>query len=132
MPDNDQHPLRPCIKVTRVNGRGYEGARTRRERSPYGGRLALLENQGTTMISQMTDEKLLAATLAARRRAHDAPLASFAAENKNGKPTGHYFLDNHTTAFARHAEEWSRLAVEVTRRGLSQPTPDWDGDCRRR
>lgn len=36
-----QHPERPCIKVTRDNGRGYEGARSRRERSPYGGWLAL-------------------------------------------------------------------------------------------
>lgn len=37
---NYQHPERPCIKVTRVNGRGYVGTRTRRERSSYDGRLA--------------------------------------------------------------------------------------------
>ncbi len=37
---NYQHPERPCIKVTRINGRGYGGTRVRRERSPYGGWLA--------------------------------------------------------------------------------------------
>lgn len=38
---NYQHPLRPCIKVTCVNGRGY-GERGRTAKGlPYGSRLAL-------------------------------------------------------------------------------------------
>jgi hypothetical protein len=79
----------------------------------------------------LTDEKLLEATLAARRAMHDAPLATFATENKGGKPTGKHFLDNHTAAWADRSREWMRLAAEVDRRGLKQPIPDWDGDSRR-
>ena len=80
----------------------------------------------------MTDEDLLNATLAARRAAHDAPFAAFSTENKNGKPTGKHFLDDHTTAWSDRSREWMKLADEVDRRGLRQPIPDWDGDSRRR
>lgn len=43
---NYQHSERPCIKVTRVNGLGYEGSQTRCERSAYVDRLALTLDEG--------------------------------------------------------------------------------------
>ncbi len=74
----------------------------------------------------MTDEELLAATLAARRAAHDAPLNPYRLD-----ANGHRWVEPVTTAFAMHGSRWADLAAEVDRRGLKQPIPDWDGDSRR-
>lgn len=79
----------------------------------------------------MTDDQLLVATLAARRAAHDAPLAEIYEINKDGKPTGVKGISNHTNTYALRAAEWMALANEVDRRGLKQPVPDWDGNSRR-
>lgn len=80
----------------------------------------------------LSDQELLERTKAARHAAHDAPLAMFCTENKNGKPTGHHFLDNFTYASADRSREWCALADEVDRRGLPQPVMDWNGDSRRK
>lgn len=75
----------------------------------------------------MNDEELLASILAARRRAHDAPLNPYR-ENADG----HRWVELQSRAWAVAAEEWMALASEARRRGLPQPTPDWDGDSRRK
>lgn len=82
-------------------------------------------------IRQLSDQELLARTLAARRLAHDAPMAAVSEINKFGKPTGKRFVSNHTDAWAATSREWMRLADEVDRRGLQQPVPNWDGNSRR-
>lgn len=82
-------------------------------------------------VQQLSDDDLLRRTLAARRAAHDAPLARVSEVNKGGKPTGKRFISEHTDAWARSSREWMRLADEVDRRGLNQPIPDWDGNSRR-
>lgn len=72
-------------------------------------------------MKRLTDDELLKATAAALKAAHEAPMAMFCTENKDGKPTGHHFLENHTRAWADRSREWMELADEVDRRGLIQP-----------
>lgn len=72
-----------------------------------------------------SDEELLKQTLAARRRAHNAPLATYHEDHD-----GHKWVEGATT-WGTASLAWSELADEVDRRGLPQPIPDWDGDSRR-
>jgi hypothetical protein len=72
----------------------------------------------------VTDADLLAKTAAARGAAHRAPMAMFCTENLYGKPTGHFFLEDHTHAYADRAHEFSLLMAEVKRRGLEMPPCD--------
>jgi hypothetical protein len=65
----------------------------------------------------MTDEELLAATVAARKAAHDAPFCEYSLDKQ-----GHTRLLNHTYAWSERSREWIRLADEVDRRGLKQPS----------
>lgn len=65
----------------------------------------------------MTNEQLLKATAHARRLAHDAPRNLF--RNADGSAS----LGN-SNAWARWSAEWCRLANEVDRRGLQQPSLD--------
>ena len=67
----------------------------------------------------MTDEELLAATVAAHRAARGAPLARVGQRH-----TGERHITDHTDAYARHGAEWCSLADEVDRRGLKQPIID--------
>ena len=74
----------------------------------------------------MTDEELLERTLAARRAAHDAPLNPYRED-----ADGHRWVHVQSHAWSSAANDWMTLAEEVNRRGLSQPTPNWDGDSNR-
>ncbi|MDE2101672.1 MAG: hypothetical protein KGL39_30780 [Patescibacteria group bacterium] len=78
-----------------------------------------------SQLMHMTNEELILKTAQARGPAHRAPMAMFCTENKYGKPTGHYFLEDHTTAYARRADEFFALYEECKKRGLSLP----DCDC---
>lgn len=72
------------------------------------------------------DQELLAATLQARRLMHDAPLNPYRKD-----ADGHRWVQQDTQAWTVTSRQWMELATEVDRRGLKQPTPDWDGDSRR-
>jgi hypothetical protein len=74
----------------------------------------------------MTDKELLQATLEARKAAHDAPLNPYRLD-----ADGHKWVELRSTAWADRSREWMDLSTEVRRRGLQQPTPDWDGNSRR-
>lgn len=77
-------------------------------------------------LIELSDDALLSATLAARRAAHDAPLNPYRLD-----ADGHRWVELQSRAWATSSEAWVALADEVDRRGLNQPTPDWDGDSRR-
>ena len=67
----------------------------------------------------MDDEQLLAATKAARRAAHDAPLNPYRLD-----ANGHRWVAHDSRAWADRSREWCELANEVDRRGLKQPEMD--------
>lgn len=67
----------------------------------------------------MTDAELLAATSAARGRAHRAPFAEWSKDHK-----GHSAIVHHTDAWARHADDFNALMAECDRRGLKMPPCD--------
>lgn len=73
----------------------------------------------------LSDEELLKQTLAARHRAHDAPLATYHEDHD-----GHKWVEP-APAWSAASREWSELAAEVDRRGLTQPVTNWNGDSRR-
>jgi len=60
---------------------------------------------------KLTDAELDEAIARARAAAHGAPFAEY-----NLRADGTASLRNHTTAYARHAAEWSRLCDERDRR----------------
>lgn len=66
----------------------------------------------------MNDAELILKIKAARKAAHEAPLAEVTYVNKNGTPTGEKFIAQHTRAWADRSNEWSLLSDECERRGL--------------
>lgn len=79
-----------------------------------------------TDMRRLSDDALLAATLTARRAAHDAPLNPYHLDHDR-----HRWVEPQSRAWAASADDWMALANEVDKRGLQQPIPDWDGDSRR-
>lgn len=74
----------------------------------------------------LSDDALLAATLTARRAAHDAPLNPYRLDTN-----WHRWIEQQSSAWSDRSSEWAALASEVAQRGLQQPAPDRDGDSRR-
>lgn len=67
----------------------------------------------------MNDEELLAKTSAARGLAHRAPFAEWSKDHK-----GRSSIVNHTSAWARQADDFIALSDECGRRGLLLPLCD--------
>lgn len=69
----------------------------------------------------MNDTELMNAWSAARKLAHDAPLKSLHTENKNGKPTGHHWVEG-TDTWAIRSRVWADLDRERAARGIPFPS----------